>query len=117
MRSKYAFDSEISRAAQRPRTERTGDYPSLVAVNLSPIQFNVPDLIGRIDAFTGAFGVEPRRLMFEITETAAIQNVGKASRTIQALQARGYTVAIDDFGTGYSSLGLSAALQGRPDQD
>jgi EAL domain-containing protein (putative c-di-GMP-specific phosphodiesterase class I) len=76
-----------------------------VAVNLSPIQFNVPDLVGRIDAFTGAFGVEPHRLMFEITETAAMQNVEKTSRTIQALQARGYTVAIDDFGTGYSSLG------------
>ncbi|OUL80856.1 putative bifunctional diguanylate cyclase/phosphodiesterase [Paraburkholderia hospita] len=76
-----------------------------VAVNLSPIQFNVPDLVARIDALIGAAGVDPSRLMFEITETAAMQNIEKTSRTIEALQSRGYTVAIDDFGTGYSSLG------------
>ncbi|WP_246530169.1 MULTISPECIES: putative bifunctional diguanylate cyclase/phosphodiesterase [Paraburkholderia] len=75
-----------------------------VAVNLSPIQFSVPDLVARIDALIGAAGVEPCRLMFEITETTAMQNIEKTSRTIEALQARGYTVAIDDFGTGYSSL-------------
>ncbi|APA88145.1 EAL domain-containing protein [Paraburkholderia sprentiae WSM5005] len=75
-----------------------------VAVNLSPIQFSVPDLVARIDALTGAAGVEPCRLMFEITETTAMQNVEKTSRTIEALRSRGYTVAIDDFGTGYSSL-------------
>ena len=76
-----------------------------VAVNLSPIQFNVPDLVARIDALIGAAGVDPGRLMFEITETAAMQNVDNTSHTIEALQSRGYTVAIDDFGTGYSSLG------------
>ncbi|MGT2472134.1 putative bifunctional diguanylate cyclase/phosphodiesterase [Paraburkholderia terrae] len=76
-----------------------------VAVNLSPIQFSVPDLVSRIDALSGAAGVDPCRLMFEITETTAMQNIGKTSRTIEALQSRGYTVAIDDFGTGYSSLG------------
>ncbi|WP_144147141.1 putative bifunctional diguanylate cyclase/phosphodiesterase [Paraburkholderia sp. BCC1884] len=79
--------------------------PISVAVNLSPIQFNVPDLVSRIDALIAAAGVEPCRLMFEITETAAMQNIEKTSHTIEALQSRGYTVAIDDFGTGYSSLG------------
>jgi len=78
--------------------------PVCVAVNLSPIQFNVQDLVARIDTLIGAAGVDPRRLMFEITETTAMQNIEKTSRTIEALQSRGYTVAIDDFGTGYSSL-------------
>jgi EAL domain-containing protein (putative c-di-GMP-specific phosphodiesterase class I) len=76
-----------------------------VAVNLSPIQFNVPDLVARIDALIGEAGVDPCRLMFEITETTAMQNIEKTSCTIEALQSRGYTVAVDDFGTGYSSLG------------
>ncbi|NRO94787.1 EAL domain-containing protein [Paraburkholderia sp. NMBU_R16] len=75
-----------------------------VAVNLSPIQFNVQDLVDRIDTLIGAAGVDPCRLMFEITETTAMQNIEKTSRTIEALQSRGYTVAVDDFGTGYSSL-------------
>lgn len=78
--------------------------PVCVAVNLSPIQFNVQDLVARIDTLIGAAGVDPRRLMFEITETTAMQNIEKTSRTIEALQSRGYAVAIDDFGTGYSSL-------------
>ena len=78
--------------------------PVCVAVNLSPIQFNVQDLVARIDTLIGAAGVDPRRLMFEITETTAMQNIEKTSRTIEALQSRGYTVAVDDFGTGYSSL-------------
>ena len=83
-----------------------GGLPAIaVSVNLSPIQFNVPDLVARIDALTGAAGVDASRLMFEITETTAMQNIEKTSRTIEALQARGYSVAVDDFGTGYSSLG------------
>jgi diguanylate cyclase len=76
-----------------------------VAVNLSPVQFNVPDLIARIDALIGAAGVDPRRLMFEITETTAMQSIERTSSTIEAMQSRGYTIAMDDFGTGYSSLG------------
>jgi len=76
-----------------------------VAVNLSPIQFNVPDLVARIDALIGEAGVDPCRLMFEITETTAMQNIENTRCTIEALQSRGYTVAVDDFGTGYSSLG------------
>ncbi|MCI1043356.1 MULTISPECIES: EAL domain-containing protein [Caballeronia] len=75
-----------------------------VSVNLSPIQFNVPDLVARVDALIAASGVDPSRLMFEITESTAMQNIERTSRTIEALQARGYAVAIDDFGTGYSSL-------------
>ncbi|MEA3115890.1 MAG: diguanylate cyclase [Caballeronia sp.] len=76
-----------------------------VAVNLSPIQCNVPDLVARIDALIAEAGVDPCRLMFEITETTAMQNIENTRCTIEALQSRGYTVAVDDFGTGYSSLG------------
>jgi diguanylate cyclase len=76
-----------------------------VAVNLSPIQLNVPDMVARIDALIGAAGVDPGRLMFEITETSAMQNIEKTSGTIEALQSHGYAVAVDDFGTRYSSLG------------
>ena len=65
----------------------------------------MPDLVARIDALIAAAGVDPSRLMFEITETTAMQNVEKTSRTIKVLQSRGYAVAVDDFGTGYSSLG------------
>jgi diguanylate cyclase len=76
-----------------------------VAVNLSPIQFNLSDLVDRIDALVAESGVIPGRLIFEITETAAMQNIETTIYMIEMLQSRGYAVAIDDFGTGYSSLG------------
>ncbi len=46
----------------------------------------------------------------ELTETAAMQAVGRTIQTIEALQELGVHVAIDDFGTGYSSLSLLKRL-------
>lgn len=95
---------EFRRIGWRSGARRSGPAIS-VAVNLSPIQFDLPDLVARVDALVDAAGVDPSRLMFEISETAAMQNIEKTSRTIERLQSRDYSVAIDDFGTGYSSLG------------
>lgn len=44
------------------------------------------------------------RLMVEITETAAIADLGVTTRFVKNLKARGIRVAIDDFGTGHSSF-------------
>ena len=45
-----------------------------------------------------------RKIVVEITETALITQIDKASQNIQTLRAAGYLVALDDFGSGYSSL-------------
>ncbi|CAB3789596.1 putative bifunctional diguanylate cyclase/phosphodiesterase [Pararobbsia alpina] len=75
-----------------------------IAINLSPIQFNLRDLVERIDDIVRSAGIAPERMMFEITESVAMQNMDKTSATIQKFRAFGYDMAIDDFGTGYSSL-------------
>lgn len=49
-------------------------------------------------------GVDPRRLQFEITETAAIRQFDRALSLIHRLRARGCYFALDDFGSGLSSL-------------
>ncbi|MEF3304623.1 putative bifunctional diguanylate cyclase/phosphodiesterase [Paenibacillus sp. GYB003] len=75
-----------------------------VSVNLSPLQFrqqHLPAVIGRI--LRGA-GLRPEYLELEITESAAMQNVGRNILMLRELKEMGVKISIDDFGTGYSSL-------------
>ncbi|WP_237480393.1 putative bifunctional diguanylate cyclase/phosphodiesterase [Lichenibacterium dinghuense] len=73
-----------------------------VAVNLSPAQFAVTDLLATVEDALSASGLDPRRLELEITESVPL---GEDSLgVLHALRTRGIRIAMDDFGTGYSSL-------------
>jgi EAL domain-containing protein (putative c-di-GMP-specific phosphodiesterase class I) len=49
-------------------------------------------------------GVDPRALVFEVTETVAIGNTAEACRFAQRLSSLGCAFALDDFGAGFSSF-------------
>ncbi|MGS0728927.1 EAL domain-containing protein, partial [Shewanella sp. 0m-11] len=49
-------------------------------------------------------------LYFEITETDALENTGRALEAASRLAMHGFSLSIDDFGTGYSSLSLLDTL-------
>jgi diguanylate cyclase (GGDEF)-like protein len=89
--------------AQIARWDAAGMLPVKVALNLSPLQIR-PDFSAHAIAVVSRAGIAPQRLMFEITETAAMRQVEKSAGVIAELQAFGFDVAIDDFGAGYSSL-------------
>jgi diguanylate cyclase (GGDEF)-like protein/PAS domain S-box-containing protein len=57
-----------------------------------------------IDQFQKS-GIDPAKICFEITETAAVANFSQANRFIQALKELGCKFSLDDFGTGLSSFG------------
>jgi EAL domain-containing protein (putative c-di-GMP-specific phosphodiesterase class I) len=57
-----------------------------------------------IAAQLSAYGVEPQRLMVELTETSAVSDLHDAQRFIEALRLTGCRVCLDDFGTGFSSF-------------
>jgi diguanylate cyclase (GGDEF)-like protein len=75
-----------------------------VAVNLSPVQFQEPDLARHVAAILADSGLPPNRLELEITETVLLQRSNKNINTLHELHALGVSIALDDFGTGFSSL-------------
>ena len=75
-----------------------------VGFNLSPRQFWQPDLARRIQQEFRASGVDPSRVLVEVTETSAMLDPDRAQEILHELHAAGFSIAIDDFGTGYSSL-------------
>jgi diguanylate cyclase (GGDEF)-like protein/PAS domain S-box-containing protein len=75
-----------------------------MAVNVSAQQLIGTDFFDVTMAALEASGVAPNRLTLEITEQAAIQDLGRTASRLESLRSEGVHVAIDDFGTGFSSL-------------
>ncbi|MCP9627884.1 EAL domain-containing protein [Rhodopseudomonas palustris] len=75
-----------------------------VAVNLSPLQFRVGNLMATVMDALKQSGLPPRRLELEITETLLLEKSSQVIATLHALRALGVRISMDDFGTGYSSL-------------
>ena len=75
-----------------------------VAVNLSPLQFRVGNLLSLVMDALKQSGLPARRLELEITETLLLEKSSQVLATLHALRALGVRISMDDFGTGYSSL-------------
>ncbi len=75
------------------------------AINLSGETMSDEGFIGFIEAEFKRSGVPTHKISFEITETAAISELGSAIQLIHQLQELGCRFALDDFGSGLSSFG------------
>jgi diguanylate cyclase (GGDEF)-like protein/PAS domain S-box-containing protein len=75
-----------------------------VAVNLSPLQFRVGNLLSVVMDALKQSGLPAKRLELEITETLLLEKSSQVLATLHALRALGVRISMDDFGTGYSSL-------------
>jgi EAL domain-containing protein (putative c-di-GMP-specific phosphodiesterase class I) len=75
-----------------------------VAVNLSPLQFRVGNLLSMVMDALKQSGLPAKRLELEITETLLLEKSSQVLATLHALRALGVRISMDDFGTGYSSL-------------
>lgn len=78
-------------------------YVSL-AINLSSSAFQYPDLLQTIRDKLELTWVDPSRLTFEITETAAVDNFEQTRSMINKIRALGCKFALDDFGAGFCSF-------------
>ncbi|WP_018946532.1 bifunctional diguanylate cyclase/phosphodiesterase [Thioalkalivibrio sp. AKL17] len=81
-----------------------------VAINLSGQSLAQPEMLDFIADRLSHHGIAPRRVTFEITETAAISNHDQAISLIRALRYLGCHFSLDDFGSGLSSFGYLKKL-------
>ena len=80
-------------------------WPELsIAVNLSPLQVRDDTLVGLVSDILAETGIEPSRVLLEVTEGVLIDDPQVAKARLDALRGLGVRLALDDFGTGYSSL-------------
>ena len=84
-----------------------------VAVNLSVLQLRESGLAQRIEESLRRHDVPASRLMCEITESVAMEDIAATQRTFKGLENLGVFLSIDDFGTGYSSLSYLRQLPAR----
>jgi EAL domain-containing protein (putative c-di-GMP-specific phosphodiesterase class I) len=75
-----------------------------VEINISAASIGDPELIAVIERELARTGADPSRLVFEITETALIEQTEVAVGLAETLRALGCRFALDDFGTGYGGF-------------
>ncbi len=90
----------------RNAIKSVAEYPELnqVAINLSAQSFLDERLLPHIESSLKEYAVEPTRIIFEITESASINNLVATRAMIERLNGLGCHFSIDDFGTGFSTF-------------
>jgi diguanylate cyclase (GGDEF)-like protein len=82
-------------------------WPNLrISINLSIRQLQSENFTTRVLELCRNRKIAPARIMFEVTETIALEQNDRALLTLGLLKGLGFKIALDDFGAGYSSLWL-----------
>ncbi len=82
--------------------ERFADYT--LSINLSGLSVGDADMLELINQELERHGVERNRVIFEVTESAACDDISAAIEFINQIQSLGCRIALDDFGVGFSSF-------------
>jgi diguanylate cyclase (GGDEF)-like protein len=100
---RWVLEESLRRAATWEPVDGSQQAPS-ISVNVSTVQLNSPSLVTDVHAALIRSGIEPGRVVLEITESALIDDSRRTGEVLHALKALGVRLAIDDFGTGYASI-------------
>jgi diguanylate cyclase (GGDEF)-like protein/PAS domain S-box-containing protein len=101
----HAIDRWVVRQAIRMISESPRQPTLPVGVNVSGDSVvGDPHLLEMIEDELRTASVDPKMLIFEVTETAAIGNMPEATRFARRINELGSSLALDDFGTGFGSF-------------
>ncbi len=99
-----AIDRWVVDASLRWLATHAQDPTLRLSINLSATSIERADMLRHILSRLDRSDIDPMRVCFEITETAAINDLQQAALSIRDLKDRGCLVALDDFGKGSASL-------------
>jgi diguanylate cyclase (GGDEF)-like protein/PAS domain S-box-containing protein len=94
----------IRRAVQLLQETRLDEQSCRLQVNVSGSSVTDPEILRVVEEEISRASIDPRNLVFEITETSAIVNIEKAKRFAEAVGRLGCSTALDDFGAGFGSF-------------
>lgn len=75
-----------------------------ISINVSPQRFLRKNYYQLVESSIESYGVDPKLIELEITESSFLHNPEVVLKTVRDLRNLGVKVALDDFGTGYSSM-------------
>jgi EAL domain-containing protein (putative c-di-GMP-specific phosphodiesterase class I) len=105
---RYGLVREIDRLVLRRvlalLAESEGERGPSIAINVSTLSATDGAMLRHIERGLARRGIEASRLIVEVTETAAISDMGRARAFCDGVQALGCAVALDDFGAGFGSF-------------
>lgn len=105
------IDQWVMERAMRDLADPLAALPGAdVAINVSPRTMLDPGFADRFTTAARRHGIDPSRMVIEVTERTLMDTSGSALRSLTSLRALGVRVGIDDFGTGYSALGYLQRL-------
>ena len=81
-----------------------------VSVNLSTTSLADVTLADRVTGIVTGCGVDPKHIVLEVTETAAMTALAPALENLTRLRMKGFGLSIDDYGTGFASLAQLARV-------
>jgi EAL domain-containing protein (putative c-di-GMP-specific phosphodiesterase class I) len=100
----------LEQAAHATRRLRAAGLEITVSVNLSATSLADVTLADRVAGVVTGAGADPKHLVLEITETAAMTSLAPALENLTRLRMKGFGLSIDDYGTGFASLAQLARV-------
>ena len=98
----WVIDTACRRLRSWSESPETADLH--LSINISARQFHQPQFVDSLLKALDDYGIEPGRLMLELTETVVLNNLEQTEQRMMAIRDLGIGLALDDFGTGFSSL-------------
>ena len=75
-----------------------------IAINISPLQLLESNFPENIRLLAEKYDTDPKKIVFEITESADVEQFSLIRKTLMELKNKGYRFSLDDFGTGFASM-------------